>query len=121
MKEMCRKGDLWTLESYQNKFSFLFFTMANAGSGRKVSLALTVTCLGDSVQCQPPVWAAVSSQSLHVELRVHNSDSTSIADFKALCTVLYKSKEAKQAPQRAHFIKDPSLTFFYSMRNKTIQ
>lgn len=76
MKEMCRKCDLGTLKSYFNKFSSLFFTMANAGSGRKVSLALTATCLGDSVQCQPPVWAAVRSQFLHVELRGHNSNSS---------------------------------------------
>lgn len=76
MKEMCRKCDLWTLKSYFNKFSSLFLTMANAGSGRKVSLALTATCLGDSVQCQPPVWAAVRSQFLHVELREHDSNSS---------------------------------------------
>ena len=76
MKEMCRKCDLWTLKSYFYKFCSLFFMMANAGSGRKVSKALTVTCLRDSVQCQPPVWTAVRSQSLHVELRVHNSNSS---------------------------------------------
>lgn len=123
MKEMCMKCNSWTLKSYFNTFS-LFFMMANPGSIRKGLsgsysdlpqglCTMPATCLGSCPRSVPCMW------SLEWIIAI----VPSIADFKALLTVLHKSKEAKQTLHRKPGIlqKIPLLTSFYSRRNKTIE